>query len=165
MAAGPRSAIITHQSGNTFGVTDPIGTLNLASIATYAQGAVINGTTKSQLDAAVGNRTYVNGNGVYFVSPSIISAAGQGVAPFGAPAYKGQIFFNPGPGQTGNLQTGEFSGPWLTNVNMSAQKTFRLFEHQSLQIRADFENVFNHPSFGPEGGQSVQSTHLFGKVN
>ncbi len=83
------SAIITHQSGNTFGVTDPIGTLNLASIATYAQGAVINGTTKSQLDAAVGNRTYVNGNGVYFVSPSIISAAGQGVAPFGSPAYQG----------------------------------------------------------------------------
>ncbi len=46
---------------------------------------------------------------------------------------------------------------------MSAQKTFRLFEHQSLQIRADFENVFNHPSFGPEGGQSVQST-TFGKA-
>jgi hypothetical protein len=154
------SAFIIRQSGNPFTILDPIGTYNFVDTT---QTAVINGITKSQLDAVTGNRTYVNGNGVYLVNPSIISSAGQGVAPFGSPAYKGQIFFNPGPGQIGNLQQNEFSGPWATNMNASVQKTFKVFERQTLQIRADFDNLFNHAVFEPQSGLSVQST-TFGKV-
>jgi hypothetical protein len=158
------SAFITHQSGNPFTVLDPLGTLNRAARATF-QTANINGTTKGQLDAVVGNRTYINGNGVYFVNPSILSPAGQGVAPFGSPNYSGQLFFNPSPGQVGNLQLEQFSGPWATNANLSLQKTFKLFERHTLQFRADFFNVFNHASFEPSAdgaNASVQST-TFGK--
>jgi hypothetical protein len=156
------SAFLTHQSGNAFSITDPIGTLNRPVVA-LSQTPVVQGITKSQLDEVVGNRTYVNGNGVYLVNPDILSAVGQGVAPFGSPAYNRQIFFNPGPGQTGNLQSSEFSGPWITNVNASAQKTFRLLERQSVQVRVDFDKVFNHPNFGPQNGLSVHST-TFGKA-
>lgn len=155
------SAFITHQSGGPFSISDPIGTLNRGALS-ITQTAVVHGTTKHQLDGIIGNRTWVNGTGVYFLNPSILSATGQGVAPFGSPDYSGQIFFNPGPGQTGNLQLDEFSGPWTTNVNGSAQKTFKVGEQQTLQFRADFYNLFNHPSFGAGSG-NIQST-TFGKA-
>jgi hypothetical protein len=158
------SGFLTHQSGNPFSVLDPIGTFNRAA-RSGAGTAVISGITKSQLDSVVGNQTYVNGNGVYFVSPSILSPAGQGVAPFGSAPFSGEIFSNPGPGQVGNLQLREFSGPWSTNMNISAQKSFKLFENHTLQFRADFYNVFNHAAFEPSNdgaNASVQST-TFGK--
>lgn len=157
------SAIILRQSGAPFSILDPIGTFNEFG---GPQTASINGTTKSQLNAVVGGRTYVNGNGVYFLNPSIISSTGQGVAPFGSPAYNGEMFFNPGAGQIGNLQLQEFSGPWTFNVNMSAQKTYRIYERHTLQFRADFYNIFNHPSFASPGiglNARVQSTS-FGKI-
>lgn len=148
------SAIILHQSGIPFSVVDLIGSYNFDP-NTY-QTAMITGTTKSQLDAVVGNRTYVTGKGVYFVSPGIISPLGQGVAPFGSPAFNGEVFFNPPPGQVGNLQLNEFSGPWDTNVNASLQKTVQVFERHSLQLRVDFYNVFNHPVFEPGPQLGVQ---------
>jgi hypothetical protein len=60
------------------------------------------------------------------------------------------------------MQLNEFSGPWATNMNASVQKTFKIFERQTLQIRVDFYNIFNHPIFEPQSGPSVQST-TFGK--
>lgn len=154
------SAVILHQSGNPFTVVDLVGTYNFD---TSYQTAMINGTTKSQLNAVVGNHTYVTGNGVYFVSPGIISPAGQGVAPFGSPAYNGEVFFNPGPGQVGNLQINEFSGPWDTNVNASLQKTIPILERHTLQLRVDLYNAFNHPVFEPATEVGVQPTN-FGKA-
>jgi hypothetical protein len=159
------SAVLTHQSGDPFSILDPIGTLN-TSLSSMLQTAMIHGLNKRQLDALVGNRTYVTGNGVYVVNPSIISSLGQGAAPFGSPTYAGEIFFNPGPGQIGNLQINEFSAPWATDVDMSVQKTFRIVEQQSLQFRADFFNVFNHPAFqfNSAANASIQSL-TFGKAD
>jgi hypothetical protein len=158
------SGFLTHQSGNPFSVLDPLGTYNRGARSTF-ETANISGITKSQLNQVIGGQTYVNGNGVYFVNPSILSAAGQGVPAFGAAPYAGGIFSNPTAGTVGNLQLREFSGPWATNMNISLQKTFRLFESNTLQLRADFNNVFNHASFEPSNdgaNSSVQST-TFGK--
>jgi hypothetical protein len=38
-------------------------------------------------------------------------------------------------------------GPGFNRVNISAGKIFSITEQVKLQIRADANNVFNHPSF------------------
>ena len=40
-------------------------------------------------------------------------------------------------------------GPRLTVFNMSLAKGFHFKERFGLELRADFVNVFNHPSFQP----------------
>ncbi len=37
---------------------------------------------------------------------------------------------------------------WLTTINLSLVRHFHIWEQVKLQIRADADNLFNHPSFG-----------------
>ena len=57
-------------------------------------------------------------------------------------------FAQPTPGTFGNSGRNTLNGPPLKNVNFSLGKTFAIWEQVHLQIRADANNVFNHPSFG-----------------
>ena len=54
-------------------------------------------------------------------------------------------------------------GPGFNRVNLSTGKTFSIREQVALQIRADANNVFNHPSFGvPNQFLSVGSSQNVG---
>lgn len=57
-------------------------------------------------------------------------------------------FAQPTPGTFGNARRNSLTGPRLTNVNFSLSKTFAIWEQVGLQIRADANNIFNHPNFG-----------------
>src|SRR5215469_12818674 len=57
-------------------------------------------------------------------------------------------FASPTPGTFGNAGRNSLNGPSLKNVTFSLGKTFAIWEQVHLQIRADANNVFNHPSFG-----------------
>ncbi len=47
-------------------------------------------------------------------------------------------------------------GPGLNIVNLSGSKTFSLpWEGIKMQIRADAQNAFNHPSFGVPGDANL----------
>lgn len=48
----------------------------------------------------------------------------------------------------GNAHRNQLTGPGFNRVNISVGKTFRVYEQYRLQIRADANNAFNHPSFG-----------------
>ena len=64
----------------------------------------------------------------------------------------------PTPGTFGNSGRNTLNGPGLTNVNFSLGKSFAIWEQVHLQVRADANNVFNHPSFGlPGAGLTVCS--------
>jgi Carboxypeptidase regulatory-like domain len=52
------------------------------------------------------------------------------------------------PGTFGNMRRNSLYGPGIHLVNLSAGKKFVLHEGIELQIRADANNAFNHPSFG-----------------
>jgi len=72
-----------------------------------------------------------------------------------------------GAGRYGTLGRNVFHGPGINNWDVAAFKDFRFLEKQSLQIRGDFFNAFNHASFAnpdatigsPNFGQ-VQTTQI-----
>ncbi len=51
----------------------------------------------------------------------------------------------------GNSGIGVIRGPALVNFDFNLAKDFALTERQSLQLRAEFFNFFNHPNFGVPG--------------
>jgi hypothetical protein len=56
-------------------------------------------------------------------------------------------FAQPTPGTFGNAGRNLLNGPGLSQVNFSLGKTFNIWESVKFQLRADADNVFNHPSF------------------
>jgi hypothetical protein len=60
-------------------------------------------------------------------------------------------FAQPANGTFGNFKRNTLYGPGLNRVNFSLGKTFAIHESIGLQIRADANNLFNHPSFGLPG--------------
>jgi hypothetical protein len=60
-------------------------------------------------------------------------------------------FALPAVGTFGNLTRGLVRQPSLTNVDFSMNKNFAVTERTRLQFRAEFFNLFNHPSFNGFG--------------
>jgi hypothetical protein len=58
-------------------------------------------------------------------------------------------FAVPQLGSVGNAGRGLVYGPHGTNYDMSFFKAIPIHERQRLQFRAEFFNIFNHPSFNP----------------
>jgi hypothetical protein len=56
-------------------------------------------------------------------------------------------FAVPDPGTFGNERRNQLTGPAFSLVNLSLGKTFAIWESVRLQVRADANNAFNHPSF------------------
>jgi len=54
----------------------------------------------------------------------------------------------PTSGTFGNEGRNSLTGPAFSRVNLSLSKTFAIWEQVRLQVRADANNAFNHPSFG-----------------
>ncbi|MGA8037748.1 MAG: carboxypeptidase-like regulatory domain-containing protein [Candidatus Acidiferrales bacterium] len=58
-------------------------------------------------------------------------------------------FAQPAPGTFGDNGRNNVFGPRLTVFNFSIAKQFSFTERVKLELRSDWVNVFNHPSFGP----------------
>jgi hypothetical protein len=63
--------------------------------------------------------------------------------------YNPAAFSLPANYTFGNERRNSVYGPGFNRVNLSAGKIFSITEQVKLQIRADANNVFNHPSFYP----------------
>jgi hypothetical protein len=99
---------------------------------------------KAALDKHIG--FFMTGNGPVFVDRSVVSADGRGAGPDGRP-FAGQVFFNPQPGSIGTLQRRMFSGPSVFSFDAGIQKSTRLTERHSLELRMEAQNILNHPTF------------------
>jgi hypothetical protein len=152
------SGYVTLQSGAPISILSARGTLNRS--ARSGENTVDTTDTQGQLDKLSG--VFVTGNGPYFINPTAISPNGTGTSPDGAPPFAGQVFFNPPAGTLGTLQRRTLSGPWFDNYDMSVRKNIHLTERHSLELRADFYNLFNHPNFFV-GDQNINATN-FGKI-
>ncbi|HYP13553.1 MAG TPA: hypothetical protein VEQ63_06495, partial [Bryobacteraceae bacterium] len=155
------SGFMTIQSGSPVSILSNRGTLNRGarSIGVNTANTNVDGEA---LRKATG--LFINGNGVYFVDPRHIGPDGRGVAPDGQAPFEGQLFSNPEPGSVGNLQRRYLDGPWYKNYDFSLQKTTQISERQSVQLRADFFNLFNNPSFWPSYDSS-NADHDINSVN
>jgi hypothetical protein len=64
----------------------------------------------------------------------------------------------------GNAGIGILLGPGQFNFDTSLIKTTRIREKHTLQFRAEFFNLFNHPQFGNPGGLAVSTPGNFGQI-
>ena len=62
----------------------------------------------------------------------------------------------------GNLGRNVLNGFGATEVDLTLRRQFKLYERLSLQARADFFNLFNHPNFGPP--VNYMTSPLFGQA-
>ncbi len=64
----------------------------------------------------------------------------------------------------GNAPRNCVIGPPQKNVDFTLGKIFKLTERQSLRFRADFFNLFNHPSFANPSATDVESPSSFTQI-
>jgi hypothetical protein len=156
------SSVLTYQSGAPFSILSGLGTLNRASSGRSRYNTATSVLGGDALDNIV--QFQMTDNGPYNVVSSAIDAknGGRGVAPFGDPAFSGEVFFNPNAGTVGALQRRMFQGPNVFNMDASLIKNTKITEHHTLEFRVDSFNVLNHPAFGASD-QNVNST-TFGQI-
>jgi Carboxypeptidase regulatory-like domain len=138
------SGVLIFQSGEPFTVFDPAGgsAYNLASpssSATFVSGySCGNAGSSGSVTSRLGN--WLNA-AAYQPDPTATLANGS---PSDATVY-------------GNTPRNCIIGPPQKNVDLTIGKAFRLAEKQSLRFRADFFNLFNHPSFANPAAPAVGS--------
>ncbi|HEY1965534.1 MAG TPA: TonB-dependent receptor, partial [Acidobacteriaceae bacterium] len=94
----------------------------------------------------------VSGVPVWISDPNVAGGTRLNPAAFSVPT---------GPIQ-GNLGRNVLNGFGATQVDFTLRRQFRLYERFSLQARADFFNIFNHPNFGPP--VNYMTSPLFGQA-
>ena len=83
----------------------------------------------------------------------------------GGKAFNGNAFTDPASGEQGNLRRNVLRGFGAWQQDLTVRRQFHFGERVTLQFRAEFFNVFNHPNFGspvaslssPLFGQSTQT--------
>lgn len=76
--------------------------------------------------------------------------------------YDPCAFVLPEPGTYGNLGRNTMAGPSFNQVNFTLVKNTAIREGKNLEFRAEFFNLFNHPSFGLPQIQVFDSTRRHG---
>ncbi|MCI0486180.1 MAG: TonB-dependent receptor [Blastocatellia bacterium] len=160
------TSIIRAATGAPFSITDPRGTLNRAGRS--GSQTALTDLNKDQIKNLVG--IFKTPCGIYYINPSVInldlsdcSGTGRAAEGFGSTPFAGQVFFNNGPGQTGNLERTFLNGPFFFNWDASIIKKFRIKEDIQLQFRVEAFNVLNRANFFLGGSESINSTS-FGEI-
>lgn len=83
----------------------------------------------------------------------------------GRPVFNTALFSLPSLGQNGDAPRRFFDGPGIYNFDMAVQKSLRLSDSKSLDLRLEAFNVFNHAQFyGPAAVNGNISSANFGEV-
>jgi hypothetical protein len=100
------------------------------------------------------DQSYAQGGETWY--PNVVSGVNphsSGTCPNGSAVGTVNCWFNPGafavptPGTFGDSARTSLYGPNLVVVNMSLAKSFSITERIHMELRADFVNALNHPSF------------------
>jgi Carboxypeptidase regulatory-like domain/TonB dependent receptor-like, beta-barrel len=122
--------ILRLRSGEPLTIVSGLGTLNSRARSSSATVNGLNNTVElvgisiDQLRAQLGPRT-LNGR-IYYIDPAMLTN-----------------FANPAPGTLGSLPHGALTGPHFFRADFSVLKRTRLTEHQNIEFRAEFFNLFN----------------------
>lgn len=152
------SGNLTWSSGPPFSIYSGLGTFLREAFS--GDNEAITLENMGQLSNQITFR--MSGNGPYMVPASAIGVDGRGVASPGQPAFSGQLFYNPGPGQLGTLQKDVFDGPQIFDMDAKLMKETTLGEHIRMQLYLEALNVFNHQNYFV-GDQDINSPQ-FGKI-
>jgi hypothetical protein len=108
---------------------------------------IVASTNNSFSDCGNNCYWYVNRVGNPHAGASVPAGSPPGTIAFFNPA----AYALPTPGTFGDNGRNTLSGPRLTVFNMSLAKNFRFGERVALELRSDWVNIFNHPSFAAPG--------------
>jgi hypothetical protein len=154
--------IFNRQSGQPYSIYSGRGTFNRQTNMQSNQGNTVNTfLTMDQLRQVLSYQ--MTGNGPYMVAASAVGADGRAVAADGSAPFNGQAVFMPAPGTIGTLGRRVFDGPWDTTFDLALLKRTKITERNTLDIRMEGRNFFNHPAFQLSGDQTVTSA-TFGKI-
>jgi hypothetical protein len=107
-----------------------------------------------------GSASFASGGGGFTWYPNIVgnpTLANRGPKRW----FNEAAFAVPASGTFGNERRNQLTGPALNTVNLSLGKTFAIWEQVRMEVRADADNVFNHPSFSlPTNGLSLTGTAI-----
>ena len=153
--------IADQTAGTLFGTSGTsqagFGRVQIAPGMTYAD-IVTAGSVEQRLGGISGGPGWFNK--AAFIAPPAMSPAGTVYYSVAGNTGQAQCAAA-NPGITcgtlyGNSGTGIITGPGQFNFDMSILKTTQIFEKQTLQFRAEFFNLFNHPQFtNPNYGQGA----------
>jgi hypothetical protein len=104
-------------------------------------------------------------NRIYWIDPKVIdTVTGRAVGAdnlANSAGFEGQVFFNPGAGEVGNLPILAFDGPSQFRLDLALSKRFR-FDRYGFEVKGEGFNVTNTPSFF-RGDIDINST-TFGRL-
>jgi carboxypeptidase family protein len=140
------SGVTTIQNGQPLTIEDS----NAGTIFGTSTGYTDSGIARAQMCPGM---TYAN-----IATPGGIEQRLGGGS--GGPGYLNAKAFCPAPvigdgTGFGNSGMGIVQGPGQFNFDFSVAKNTRLFEKQSLQFRAEFFNILNHPQFDNPNPNSI----------
>ena len=154
------------------------GGIQIAGVSTFESGVPFTVLNGQDADGIGGNndRPDYNPLGQKYVRavPSATSPTGY-INPENSnlpidPATAMFIGVPAGSGRTGNLGRNTIRTPGINNTDANAQKTIRIADRVSIQLRAEMYNVFNHPQYGSAsvspfgfGGGTLQGS-VFGST-
>jgi Carboxypeptidase regulatory-like domain/TonB dependent receptor-like, beta-barrel len=136
----------------------------ISGINNPAGGGWINNSAFTSFATISATSPYCIG-GVYSPtgnSNNTCGAAPSFFAPPGSPAAAGSNYLVAGTGW-GNSPVGIITGPGQWNWDMSLQKNTKVTEWGTLQFRAEFYNLWNHPQFN-NPASTAYTTATFGLI-
>jgi hypothetical protein len=74
-------------------------------------------------------------------------------------------FSTPAPGTFGNSRRNDYSGPNLTQLDMTLGKAFHATERYSVDFKAEIFNILNHPNYANPGNVRFAQTLSSGAAN
>jgi hypothetical protein len=175
------------QSWNYTGPTSAFTNAGDTPIPCYGGGPAVPGTTTTTLGctawanapaaiwqscsaaavAPYGNKM-MTGTNISYAQLALASLTSANGACY---IQKGGILTPPAYGTLGDASRGMFHGPHFQDVDIAVEKTWRVKERYSAQLRIEVYNVFNHTNFAQfsdgasdpsAGGGSVTSGGTFG---
>jgi hypothetical protein len=162
-------AIVNLQSGSPVTIFSGRGTFNRVGRSNCGTLAICNTavTTLSvdQIKDLIGVHKADDGT-IYWIDPKVINpATGRAVGPDtlgNTPGFDGQVFFNPGAGEVGNLPVMAFDAPRIFNLDLALSKRTRIAGRYNLELKAEAFNLTNSVSF-TNGDENINSA-TFGQI-
>lgn len=162
------ASIVTWQSGSPLSIYSGRGTFNRAGRSNCGDpigcNTAFSTMSADQIQKLMGVFKTADGR-IYWLDPKVIdSVTGRGVGAdnrTNAAGFDGQIFFNPGAGEVGNLPILTFDGPPQLRVDLALSKRFT-YNRYRLEFKGEAFNLFNQPSWF-RGDMDINST-TFGRI-
>ena len=136
------STIVQYQTGNPVNIT--YNTSTFTGVAGVIRPNQVGPITTQKIQGASAN--------VSFIQSTICPAAG--VTP--------TCSFQNVPAGLGNIARNSVTGPGFADIDLSGEKSTKITERLTFNLRADAFDILNHPNFGQPTGNTASST--FGQI-